>query len=915
MNEESQNIDKSNLDSFQPQTGILKAVSHLNQCVSAKGKNHEAPEQRFEGKTGSPASADRNPPRSNEQDNFVSALTVGASESLDEVGQDCMSDGSSTSDKSISHWPATNLDNPYSDLNPDRRFLEPKKYFGELQSIEDSVVERSALHLFRGNQEAYYHSLWPSVPGTKFQVHIKHDETDTTFTKSFDKVTAQTFDQLKDGGKLSFNPTGIVSPFLRAEAQYLLFHLLECRNLLARVHRNFTFLQEQDFIARDGKINLLVASPTRPGVVELLELDVWDLNSLVTSFSIALERLLDLCVKRALDRIPRVVASLDQSINIIANLGLRLWSSMTDDQRCEPQVAAAIWRSVSHGLDLAVISYCGAHIEPFDHSYLGYTLTCFDIGSTFVRRLEPGPLFQRQTLNCLNGFLHGKEVWVFDAQEFPSESAPPRPLYLRTTIEAFASVWGPVWQTVPVENPYKISRYNAGLGFIVPWLRALNSEPAPLEDEINCHWTADESHIPSGIEPFPDSIEKRLLIGGAAPSITTNNCCPVSAQTKTHHMRCEGFLKPVGTCGASKYRDSETIQVQIGSVGLGTAYQRQYNRRSGVSWKAQLVEAWKMEPDRRSPEVLETWSGLEISACSSNARRRRLIRILSSETMQNYLNNCQFEWTDKKCERAYFDALSSDNPEAFYDLYRRSTIWRKDLGRAVSWCLEKLLKTDVDDDGSLASFRCVGPRQEWTAMLHPVDHTWIGFLKDSPEKGTFSVSSETCLDFQYAGGLGCRSHGHRGHTVLETALEINPAAPRPEKLSKRPRSKDKGAVEEYRWSVSGLERGDKLSTGTEGTLYVEKPLAQAQLLMTWKPSSPWKLKDSRDRLDKRVFKRLPSPHHWELLEKPSFDCKPIPIHIISENWIDHSPHATPTPPEGQDGVCQCTSPQGTRENP
>jgi len=130
-----------------------------------------------------------------------------------------------------------------------------------------------------------------------------------------------------------------------------------------------------------------------------------------------------------------------------------------------------------------------------------------------------------------------------------------------------------------------------------------------------------------------------------------------------------GYLISFGTCEFSEYRDSETVQVQISSFGIGTGYERQYKRRSKVTWKAQLVEVWKMEPDRRTPEVLETWSGLEVSACSSNARRRRLIRILNSHTMRNYLGNCHFDWSDDKCERAYFNALGSDNPEAFYGLY------------------------------------------------------------------------------------------------------------------------------------------------------------------------------------------------------------------------------------------------------
>lgn len=229
---------------------------------------------------------------------------------------------------------------------------------------------------------------------------------------------------------------------------------------------------------------------------------------------------------------------------------------------------------------------------------------------------------------------------------------------------------GPSWKTTPIQQPKTITRFNAGLGFIVPWSRSLDNEPAPRPDEINCHWTADEGDLPSGGAHLTDTPYQRFLIGGAAPCITTNSCCPLSAESKTYRMRSTDCLKPVGTSESSKYRESEAVQMQIGGFGIGTGYLRQYKRRSGVTWKAQLVEAWKMEPDRRRPEVLETWSGLEVSACSGNARRRRPIRILGSDTMRNYLSSCHFEWLDKKCEHAYFDALSGDKPEAFFELYK-----------------------------------------------------------------------------------------------------------------------------------------------------------------------------------------------------------------------------------------------------
>ena len=192
----------------------------------------------------------------------------------------------------------------------------------------------------------------------------------------------------------------------------------------------------------------------------------------------------------------------------------------------------------------------------------------------------------------------------------------------------------------------------------------------------------------------------------------------------------------------------------------------------------------------------------------------------------------------------------------------------------------------------------VEPHQKWSAVLCPVDHTWIGFLKDTPEKETLTVSSEACLEFENARGLGCRSRVRKGYTVLETALEINPNAPRREYLIPSSRRKDKGAAEDHRGSVRRLVKGDSISMGLDGYLKVEEPLPQAQPLMSWKPCSAWEFKETRNILNDRVLKRPRSLSHWELMDEPSFSTKPIPIHIISENLIDHSRQIKSEPAKG-----------------
>ena len=126
------------------------------------------------------------------------------------------------------------------------------------------------------------------------------------------------------------------------------------------------------------------------------------------------------------------------------------------------------------------------------------------------------------------------------------------------------------------------------------------------------------------------------------------------------------------------------------------AYQAQFKHRPGVTWKEYFVERWKMEPDRRNPRLLEYWFGVEVSLCTFNSRRQRLLHILGSKAMRNHLLNVFFTWTDPKCEAAYYNALNSEDSHAFYNLYVSRPDWRLDLGTAISLCFEVLLQTGID---------------------------------------------------------------------------------------------------------------------------------------------------------------------------------------------------------------------------
>ena len=143
---------------------------------------------------------------------------------------------------------------------------------------------------------------------------------------------------------------------------------------------------------------------------------------------------------------------------------------------------------------------------------------------------------------------------------------------------------------------------------------------------------------------------------------------------------------------------------------------------------------------------MDDWYGVEISACTTNARRQRLAQILGSDTMRNYLESILMEWSDAQVKERYFNALNSDNPYAFEDLYINSPDLRMELGKVVATCLDALYETGTDRNHRLSALWAPNPRDILNASFYWAAHRWTGLLIDNQDYCTFVVVSKACLE-------------------------------------------------------------------------------------------------------------------------------------------------------------------------
>lgn len=166
----------------------------------------------------------------------------------------------------------------------------------------------------------------------------------------------------------------------------------------------------------------------------------------------------------------------------------------------------AMCQETCQTLDLVLLAYEGAHVSDLDHSSTSITdISLLNRGQPFLKEDSGSPITyaRRLPLKCLAPPLENRDVWVFT----DTMTNVPQNLYLKTDIETFTDVWGPVWGVTDQDEPNKIARYNVGLGSILPSSFDPVVHPALAINERLCHW--------SGEFDFIDDIGRSIVEGVA----------------------------------------------------------------------------------------------------------------------------------------------------------------------------------------------------------------------------------------------------------------------------------------------------------------------------------------------------------------------------------------------------------------
>jgi hypothetical protein len=808
----------------------------------------------------------------------------------------------------------------------DARILNPRQYFDRLEDLERDIFQDS-LFLFpeKGVKVGNLYQSWDLLSAhEKFHFQTRID--------NIDVVTLI---------KLSKSPR--------------LLHLLQCYNIIRRTGKSTSKLQSAGYLADSVTFLVMERDIFRRGVAKMVQIPVYKVLDLGLAFEFTLKGVLDelSTLQTGQDDqivVDSIVERQDGTHSLTVKCGEMLSSMDLLPLSSVRDICPRAWDCAVQSLQLGILSYAGAHIQRFDLELIGSEVTSFQLPikityeNETLHEISSAPTqstikLRRRQFQCLDKLLGGYQPWVFHQDIYGEESDP---LHLSTCIRPLTDLWGPCWGILGECG--SIQRYDIGNGSIVPCSEGAgfsSIRSAMKASEVYCHWMSSKEWNAQLIEENQKGLPRKhflesdtLLIGANTEfGLNVNQECsstPERASRMKTQLHDQGALRFPRTFRDKRYIDSHAVQVSGTALGIisGTGIVT-YKRRVGHTMKDALIERWRH--NLRSPLDLEAFSGVEVSFCTRNTRRRRLMHLLASDTVRNYLNTISFKWVSENCEHAYFKALRC--PKLFRRFWKDHKEWQENVGNAVSICLDALEETGIDNDsGELSalwveSFGGQGDSdgesdgeddeegavespptvlisqattlgkgtdsnfcEEHIVTLFRSEHTWTGFLQDSEESLTMAIVGMTCLDFLHENGYGRRCAAQRaiandtlkskGFAVLQTSLKINESILKNEKLKQEKVDSGRKII----WNAKDLKRGTSFPLGNHGTLKVLTGSTRTcPVIAEWTGIKSEIMKEVKNvAINEKLLGRPTERHHCEYI-RGSWEAKPLPVLVMSKS--------------------------------
>lgn len=173
---------------------------------------------------------------------------------------------------------------------------------------------------------------------------------------------------------------------------------------------------------------------------------------------------------------------------------------------------------------------------------------------------------------------------------------------------------------------------------------------------------------------------------------------------------------------------------------------------------------------RRDIKGLLNLYGVEISACTGNARRITLIDVLFTPPLKYIFTS--FPWKTATVRQAIMRIVGNRNADEFVKCYTENPGWQGDIDKAILAGFHFLKETGIDSEGNLVAI-CHG-RDDVLIVEFPIElYSWGNILRDSGETFTVAVVTDTCLSSRSSRvGKRCENGAFNDEDSLALATQI-----------------------------------------------------------------------------------------------------------------------------------------------
>jgi serine/threonine protein kinase len=850
-------------------------------------------------------------------------------DSSDEASASTGATDVSSPDLNITYSDDEDVDSPLEEYDLggrslERRLIDPEGYFQDLRDLEKEVIINSGLEL-----------LIKSKPSA-----LKDPRAELS----------------KPRADVPIEEAMLLNNMARGRSTTIWNVLFRCGEIMECCCSNIERLQKAGFC--DKYITVIAEDIHRSTVAKLHKVSTKIIFELLENF------------REVQTRSPGIIVNLYRQIvlscvEVLSRMGMSLSAKfeyipestfLFFTERDESMLATL--QATVEALDLLVISYSGTHIRKFNHSqsypyqdHLFFALP--GINSEDKEQMTtPVICLRRRRLMCMDAFLGGHKVWVFQQGCDVSRNEP---LWLSTGIEELNDIWGPGWKLLHDKEHSEIQSIEIGNGCILPWSGPLSEDnpsnfPLIDDNEVYSHWISSKDWDDAVVQKGQQDLDRKYFtedstfLIGASPYIglaVNPSCKPSKSDLVWKKTRLEekNALRIPKTSYARRFKDSHSYQITANIPIAGSHTQAlSYKRKEGLDRKSAFVERWRNNSG--NPGELEDFSGVEVSICTQNACRMRLLSILGSDTMRDYLHGISFSWPTKRFETDYFEAMKSRRK--FRKFWNRHLLFSNKISSAISICLDILQTTGVnhdngelgalwvaefedekyqdysddddesDDDmsdarsdsasrhasftGSVETRMPFKKVEEVIVTLFRSEYTWTSFLRDSPETITMAIVTSGCLEAIDDRALGRRCKRGwwedgkyitvRGFPVIQTSLFVNEAILESSQLvSERVPGRSRGCPSYRVWNTEGLQESSRFSLGDHGTLEVTVLPTKCcpVTIMAWGDltSSTWnEIKEVG--FNEQLLGRSREPHHKEHISGV-WETQPLPVLIMSKS--------------------------------